>query len=89
MSTDDALNRALALAGSKAALAAACGVKGQTVNQWFKHERDVPPPRAWMLEQKFGIDCRWFRPDDWQKHWPHIVGTPIRPLPVAPEPVTA
>lgn len=89
MNTDEALNRALALAGTKAALAAACGVKGQTVNQWFKHERDVPPPRAYRIEKAFGIDRRWFRLDDWQEHWPDIAGIPIRPLPAAPEPVAA
>lgn len=85
MSTDAALQRAFEIAGSKAALARAVGVTAQTVNQWANGERPVPPPRAYRIEQAYGIDRRWFRPEDWREHWPDIARLPIRALPPAPE----
>lgn len=79
-----AIQRAIDIAKGKAALARLVGVSAQTAQQWANGQRKVPPPRAYRIERATGIDRRWFRLDDWQEHWPDLIGSPLRELPTTP-----
>ena len=58
MNSTDAVSRAAQLLGSKAALAAALGVRPPTVSQWIAGTRPVPAPRAAEIERLTGGEVR-------------------------------
>lgn len=62
MTTPTPLDRAIALAGSKSALAASLGVVKSAVGNWYRNKR-VPADQAIKIEAQFGIPAQEMRPD--------------------------
>ena len=67
--------------GSPTKLAAAVGggVVRQHVEHWLKKGR-VPPEHCAPVFELTGVPVWELRPDDWQRIWPMLVGTPGAPL---------
>ena len=58
-----ALDRAIAVIGSQAALAAAIGVSQQVISYWIKKGHRVPAERVVAVEAATGIARHELRPD--------------------------
>lgn len=64
MSTNEALTRAIEIAGSQAALAARIGVSQAHVSYWAcKAKKGVPPEHALTIERETGVPRFELRPD--------------------------
>lgn len=64
MSTNQALHRAIEIAGSQAALAAKIGVTQAHVSYWAcKAKKGVPPEHVWAIEAATGVSRHELRPD--------------------------
>ncbi|WP_444941225.1 transcriptional regulator [Microbulbifer sp. ZKSA004] len=50
----EALERAVAIVGSKSGLARSIGVKPPVITQWFKNVRPIPPGRCRPIEAATG-----------------------------------
>lgn len=80
MSTNEALTRAIEIAGSQAALAARIGVTQAHVSYWScKAKKGVPPEHALTIERATGVSRHELRPDIF----------PDASLPGAPAPSSA
>ncbi|MEI7443289.1 MAG: YdaS family helix-turn-helix protein [Burkholderiales bacterium] len=85
----DALDEAIAAAGSQSALAATCGVVQGAVANW-KARGKVPPDYCAVIHLAYGVP-RWrFYPKNWHRIWPEIVGAEgAPPVPTGDEPEKA
>ena len=69
----EALERAIRIAGSQAALASICGVVQGAVANW-KSRGNVPPEYCPAIERATNgaVTRRDLRPEDWQRIWPEL-----------------
>ena len=74
MKNSDPVSRAVQAVGGQGALAAACGVSPQAVNQWVSGTRAVPLARCVAIERATNgaVTRRDLRPDDWHEIWPEL-----------------
>lgn len=72
----DALQTAVDLLKTQAALATAIGVKQQHVWNWLNRPGYVPSEHCAAIELATrGAVKRWaLRPDDWHRIWPELIG---------------
>lgn len=63
MTEQDAIARAIELAGSQTALADRIGATKQQVNHWATGLMRVPPIRCRAIEQATGVSVHLLRPD--------------------------
>ena len=74
MSTNiEALQRAVAVKGSAAALAVVADMTPQFMHQVLKGERPLPKRKAILIERDTGVGRKEIFPDDWQEHWPELI----------------
>lgn len=75
--------RAAEVAGGQTALAEACGVSVQAVNQWVRGVRPLPIERCADIERITGgvVSRRDLRPSDWRRIWPELAeANPATPI---------
>lgn len=87
MKTNQAVVRAIGLAGGLAKLAAIAGVKPPTAYEWKTGERDVPPRRCYLIELglKQQVTRKDLRPDDFAEYWPELAQAQAFTAPAATE----
>lgn len=67
----EALQKALALAGTQMEFARICGVKQPTVSYWLKHRRPLAAQCVLRVEAATGISRHLLRPDIYPLEVPH------------------
>jgi DNA-binding transcriptional regulator YdaS (Cro superfamily) len=73
MSTNiKALEKAVKIKGSAAALAAVAEIAPQFLHQILKGLRPLPKRKAILIERDTGIGRKELFPDDWKEHWPEL-----------------
>ncbi|WP_454691159.1 YdaS family helix-turn-helix protein [Achromobacter aloeverae] len=76
-----ALQDAIRLAGSQAALARLIGKKQPHIQKWLKSKNALRPEHCRAIELAVGVPRAAFRPDDYWVMWPDLEPPPDTPLP--------
>jgi len=90
---NEAIDRAIKVFGSQAAMASALDVKQPTISEWLRGERQVPAERCPQIERATSgaVRCEDLRPDvEWDVLRDQPAATPTPPnAPTPPAPAAA
>ncbi|MBP6018774.1 MAG: helix-turn-helix domain-containing protein [Burkholderiaceae bacterium] len=69
-----ALQRAISIAGSQAALGRLLGKSQPLIHKWLGSPNPLRPEHCLSIERAVGVTRQDLRPDDWRQIWPELEG---------------